>query len=112
MELKVVSSGGVIAGSSRPVFSPSATEPDVPDPVSGLVVVIPVMVPAPVPGKVCPVAQWTSPLGEMERPVAAGAAVPAPYNNAMLDDGVDVSLPVGITCQAKFCATELEVLLE
>jgi hypothetical protein len=104
MPLKVLSSPGVISLVSVVSFRPSATEPDVPDPVRGLEVVIPVMVPPPVPviGKVCPGAQLMTPAGEMERPVAARGANPAPYSNARFDDGVLVLLPVGTTCQAKF----------
>ena len=43
--------------SSDEVFRLSATLPDVPLPLNGELVVMPVMVPAPVPGKVCPLAK-------------------------------------------------------
>ena len=57
--------------SSAVVLRPSATEPVVPEPVSGLVVVMPVSVPfpAPVPGNVWPGAKVRMPLLLTERSV-------------------------------------------
>jgi hypothetical protein len=91
-----------------------ATEPEVPDPVSGLEVVMPVIVPPPVPvmGKVWPEAQLIVPLGLREKPVAARGDVPAPYSRVRVDDGLAVLLPVGCTYQPKFWATAADNVLE
>src|SRR5580698_11234034 len=114
LESKVVSRPGVMLVVRALWYSPSATEPEVPEPVSGLVVVMPVMVPPPVPvtGNVCPGADVSSPFAEMEKPVAAGVAPPALYSRERLAEGVDVSLPVANACHAKFCATAAELLLD
>ena len=110
--MKVLSSVGAMSVVRVVSSRPTATEPDAPEPVSGLVVVIPVIVPGPVPGNVCPGAQLTTPAGEMERPVGVGLVVPEPYRKARLADGVAVLLPVASALQAKFCATAAEVPLE
>ena len=104
--LNVVSSAGVMSVVSWVSFSPSATDPLVPEPVSGLLVVMPVMVPPPVPvtGKIWPGAKVIRPLGAMENPVAAGAAPFSPNSSARLPVGEAVSLPAACACQAKVCA--------
>jgi len=87
--------------SSADVLKPSATEPVVPLPVNGLVVVIPVMVPPPEPemGNVWLGLKLMTPLDAMERPVAVGP-VPEPKRSASLAVGDAVSLPDTSVCQA------------
>ena len=87
--------------SSADVFSPSATEPLVPFPVSGLVVVIPEIVPPPAPkGNVWLGLNLITPLEANDNPVAAGVVVPAPNIRARLVVGEAVLLPVTCVCHA------------
>jgi hypothetical protein len=100
--------------SSADVFNPKPTEPEVPLPVSGLAVVMPVMVPlpVPVPGKVCPDAKLMVPFGAIDRPVAAGVVAPAPNSNSRFAVGDAVLFPESTVCHAKFCGTASLKLLE
>ena len=93
---------GAMSEVKVPSFKPRPTEPAVPDPVSGLEVVIPVMVPPPVPlmGKIWLGLKLMLPLGAMDSPVAVGLAVPAPNKSARVADGDAVLLPVACVCHA------------
>jgi hypothetical protein len=85
------------------VFRPSATDPDVPLPVNGLVVVMPLIVP--VPGNVCPGAKLIVPFGLKESPVTCRPSGPDAYKSRIYEEGFAELLPVGNTCHAKLCAT-------
>jgi hypothetical protein len=88
--------------SSVEVFKPSATEPEVPEPVSGLEVVIPVMVPVPPPpGKVCAGTKLIVPLLPIENPVAAGLPEPA-YSRSSFAASEAVLLLVARFSKKKF----------
>jgi hypothetical protein len=80
------------------------TLPLEPPPVRPTPAVTPVKVlePLSVFGKAWPGAKVITPVGAIERPVATGADVPAPKNNFMLAEGLDVLLPELIACQMKF----------
>src|SRR5580698_429485 len=90
----------------------SVTVPLVPPPLSPEPAVTPVMVPLPVPGNFCPLANVICPLLATETPVSVGVAPLAPNNRFSFPDGVLVLLPAGSVCQrnSSFCAA-LAVLL-
>ena len=73
----------------------SVTFPDVPPPARSAPAVTPVMVPAPVPGKVCPLANVILPLLAICSPVSAGTLVPDPYSKLRAPLAVAVLLPTG-----------------
>src|ERR1700722_10273804 len=90
----------------------SVTDPVVPPPVNPVPAVTPVIVPLPVPGNVCPVANVRMPLLLILNPVSVGAVVPEPNSKLRLPDGVAVSLAAGSACSWNVCATAApEVLL-
>ena len=73
----------------------SVTSPATPPPVRAVPAVTPVIVPAPVPGKVWPAAKLMVPFGLMKRPVSAAAAMPLVESRFNVAFGVAVLLPVG-----------------
>lgn len=70
-------------GSTASWMFPLIPPPTRPDPA-----VTPVIVPLPVPGKVCPEAKATIPLGATDNPVGAGALLPAPNSRLRLAEGL------------------------
>src|SRR5580658_4055278 len=62
-------------------------------------------------GNVCPLANVTWPLLEIDSPVSVGVAVPDPNSRFNLPKGVALLLPTGSACQRKVSFTAFRVLL-
>src|SRR5579864_2416290 len=89
----------------------SVTLPLPPPPVRSDPAVTPVIVPFPVPGKVCPAANVICPLLAMFRPVSAALLVPEANSRFNVPEGVAVLLLAGSACHWNVCVTAFPVLL-
>src|SRR5579863_869121 len=87
------------------------TLPLVPPPVRSVPAVTPVMVPSPVPGKVCPLAKVICPLLAMLSPVSAGFPVPCANKRLSEPLALLVSLLTASACHRKVCVTAVLVPL-
>ena len=79
----------------------SVTVPEVPPPRSAVPAMTLVMVPAPVPGKVCPGAKLMVPFALKEKPVSVGEPLPAVESRFSVAVGEAVLLPWGSACNWK-----------